>query len=490
MPLMQRIYQTISHWLAQNGKLLLIVIAIVALLFGTDHVMEMATDTYPNLRQSPWHFMLHVNGRPATAFGHWFFGEYMDLSPEHLYATYYWMGFVSLALAILILALILKEKWSDDLGVALVATAVIANLFSIEHFLFIEKGMFSAGILVTVIAFYFMLRFMQTGHWQNLLWAVLCLAISIYTYQVYVGLFVVLCLPAIIYYAPTWKKFWHHNILVAALYGSAMVLSLCTLTFILHSDRVGSIPREKWLSNTAFAVQRTFVESGEMMPRWSFLLVSLVLVALNFYLAYCRRSAKHFWGTIYIIIGTLVTGYIPVLLGTTYYAPRAVYPVAALLGVLAAYFIVNLPAQKKYHKGEIVIKTVLLLFIACQIYCFTNVFIDRYKVNQTEKYIGLMILGEIARYESTSGAQIQQIAVYEDEQISNADHGLNQSWLNPKALSTWWSDVELLNYYGGREWSRVAGDQEHADYCAAHDWDIYNPAQLNFVDDTLHWCAY
>ena len=133
----------------------------------------------------------------------------------------------------------------------------------------------------------------------------------------------------------------------------------------------------------------------------------------------------------------------------------------------------------------------MLVYITIQSYSFNSIFIDRYKCNQTDKYISSMIIDRINKHQSEHNVEITTICIYEDAQITEAYDGLPTNWrLIPRAFLMRWSDVNVINYYTGKLYQRGEQDEEIREYFLTCDWDTFSDEQLIFDGSVLHLCVY
>lgn len=214
-------------------------LAGVIVLFSADWMPEYASDTYATYVESLWRFVLHDNLRPITAAIYYLSEDFFHTHQNATYMISYWMGIVFLTLAVFTLARRLDRDVDNWVLAAAAALLIIANLYIIEYFLFVETGMFMLAIFLSVLAFDRTVEFFETGKRRMLLYALICLLAVVNIYQIFPGLYVVLCLPYILKYGHSAKKFLGNNLVVASLYALPLITMLLVSKSFLQSSRLG-----------------------------------------------------------------------------------------------------------------------------------------------------------------------------------------------------------------------------------------------------------
>lgn len=466
-----------------NKKLFLGCFIIGLLLFGINCTLEFATDTYFTLTNSTWQHMLYDNGRVISGLIYYIFEGYLHLSAQEIYSISYICAILFLTVSLYFLAKTIATYCKNALYSILIASSIIANIFSIEYFLFIEKGIFMLGILFVILAFYFTYEFFDKGNIKNIIFSEFLLIGTVYIYQQYAALYVILCLPFIIKYADTFLKFIQNNIIVALMYGISMGIANITTKYVLHSYR---LPENYNINiiNTINNIKNAFINSGFIIPKYLFVFTILFAIVINIML-----EKKNILYTMYLVMGIIIVTYIPYFIGiTSDYSIRIMYPAASIVGILILNAVVN--NFKETGLTTVLSMGLLLILFLVQMYSFNCNFIERYKCNQTDKYICSIIIDRINKYQLENNLEIDTICIYEDSQRTWSYEGLNRSWLNPRAFVTSWSDVNAINYFSGRNFERGEVNEEVRDYFASHNWDTFSDEQLIFEGHILHLCVY
>ena len=93
----------------------------------------------------------------------WKLVNILGLSLSQTYFISYVLGIVSMTLTIYTLYNMLSKFIKNKFLNVLVATGVILNCFLIDYFIYIEKGIFTLSILLTVLAVKFLVKFFETN---------------------------------------------------------------------------------------------------------------------------------------------------------------------------------------------------------------------------------------------------------------------------------------------------------------------------------------
>ena len=470
----------------------------VLLLFGTDCVPEYTTDTYSTFANSgAWRGMIFNNGRVLTGVIYFIVEKLFHSNPTFVYYLSYAAAILCLTSAIYIYVEELNPFIRDTVLAVFTGVLVLSNLFYIEYFLFIEKGVFSIALLLTVLAFRHTRRFAEYHNKKDLISVMLLLLMTVFLYQVFLGLYVILCLPLIIKYTHDIKSFLRGNIAVFGTYAVIMGIGLLVTRFVLHSSRVKrDSGLSEVISSTFSDIRDTFLTSGRIAPGW--FLPLCLLLALAFSVIYIRKSRKKlgFFTLPYILFVVTAISFAPYFLGTTndIYAIRIKYPFAAMTGILLVNIFVNFNLPEENERKRKQAEAPLLVFCAAsfliQAACFVTIFVDRYKTNQMDKYLCYLTIQKIAEYQDETGNEVTMISIYSDARRSWSHHGLNSSLLNTRAHVQNWSDVSSISFYAGKQFKRGGQNENYRNYFAGRDWNLYNEDQYIFDGNTLHWCIY
>lgn len=476
--------------LSVNPKILTYTFWIVLLYFGINSIMELATDTYATFEEAgTWQWMLYENGRVINGLIYYVI-EAIGLSGGIIYYLSYAAALFFLYLALVIIAHVLLQYQENAFFCVLLATVTVVNPFFIEYFLFIEKGLFMFAIFCNAVAFGAVAYFFLTKKKKALLLAALSLLLAVFIYQVTLGLFVILCLPLILKHTKNAKDFFTGNLLVAGLYGSNLLLAFLVTKFCLKSSRMGGI--SNIFENLRVVLNKVVdISTGKFFQLNDYYRFILLVFAVILLCIFLEKKPVNAWilpAYIYLTAGCIIVSFFPYIMGVYgAYESRIIYPYGCILGMLLIWCTLSLNPAKTSKQ----LLLVLLCFLAFWQYRnYQDIFIERYKCNQADRYLCEIIGNEIKDYESETGIEIKTICYYKDQVETWADHGFHTSELNVRAQSCGWSKLNAMNYYLDKDY--VMGDSldEYTEYFGQFNWDTYADEQLIFEGDTLHICSY
>lgn len=470
----------------------------VLLLFGANCIPEYATDTYGVfMTPDSWKDIIVRNGRVLGGLCYYIFEELIPLSPDAVITIDYIAAIVFLTISVFIYVENVKQFFGNIYIALLIGMLLIANLFSVELFLFLEKGYFCLAILLAVLAFSFTKRFLESNHKKCLLYSFIFLICCVYFYQVFLALYVILCMPFLIRYSPSVKSFLKNNAITLGMYAAGMCVAYVTTRFVFHSSRLtGEADYGETIAKTFLDIWKTFISSGRITPGW---FMPLLFAAALFISLWFILKSKRTVGLLtlpYFLLGITILAFLPYFMGTTddIYAVRIKYPFAAIPGALLTNVFVNFDLKELPHrdirKKETVIIAICTFAFLFQTVSFVGIFVDRYKTNQMDKYLSYLVIEKISNYQKETGNEVTKICVYSDANRSWSHFGLNNSLLNTRAHVQPWSDVSSISFYAGKNFIRGKQENKYKEYFASHDWILYHENQLIFEGDTLHWCIY
>ena len=175
------------------------IIAIV--FFGALCKLQYAPDTYSvftnELMSSVKHFL--SCGRIVTAVAAYGVMGILKLSSEWTYILSYVFAVICIIIALYRLNKLIQKDIKNHILSAIRATLILINPFSLELFLYIEKGIMVLSVLICVLAVEQMDKFFQ-GNKKSIIWAGILMVIANCCYQGTVGLFVAISLIYIVKY--------------------------------------------------------------------------------------------------------------------------------------------------------------------------------------------------------------------------------------------------------------------------------------------------
>lgn len=201
-----------------KDKKLWIFALITIVFYGALTKLNFMTDTYAVLETSTKEMTNHfiISGRFVTAI---FYAicSVLNFKEEIMYILSFVIAIISATFSMYKLYNIIEKEISSEIISMLIAVLIIANLFSIELFLYIEKGILMLSVLFSVLAFEQMTKYFK-GKKHSFLYAMLYMLLANFSYQGTVALFVALSLIWIVKYTTDVKSFFKNNIITALCY--------------------------------------------------------------------------------------------------------------------------------------------------------------------------------------------------------------------------------------------------------------------------------
>lgn len=465
---------------------------LVILFFGIDFSIEFATDTYATfMDHTVWKYMLFENGRIINAFIYWLFYHF-SVAPKIVYTISYLSAITFAILSVYLYSMLLNSILDNAYLSTFIAFFSLLNPFSIEYFLYIEKGLFLFAIFSAVNAVIFLQNYFDSGNIFSLLFVFLCLIITVCCYQICIGMFVICAIPILIKNNASIKDFIFKNIIAALLYGGGLGFSYLTTNVFLHSSRVGhSNAFLNILKDTCIWIITITKDSFYHLPN-NYLLQCYLVVILFILFLFLQSTNKKIYilSVIYSFFVVLIVAFFPFFSGVTSdYACRTVYPYGSIFGILVTVAL-QLSTSRKNKQVIRIFSILAILLMFTQYILFQNVFLDRYKGNQVDKYICQMIGERIRDYETNTENTVSTICFYKDQSLTWGIDGAFQNGLLDRAHATGWSNLASINYYLDKQYIKSEPQEYYINYFQSKNWNFYSDEQLIFEGDTLHFCVY
>lgn len=500
--------------LKKNRTMVITILILVLLFFGIENQIELATDSYDVLmNDGSWKWMLFENGRLIDAVIYYTF-EKLCFSDLTKYTISYIVALVCLIVAIYFLAEEIDTYIPQNkVKSAVIAFCTISNPFIIEYFLFIEKGLFMLAILLNVMAFKMIIKYMKMHKKFYVFYAFIFLVSAVFIYQISLEVFVILCLPFIFINSKNVKEFLKNNIIIVLLYITSMSFNYLFTVVLLASSRVDT--GKNMISRVAenlpdiFIKFNSVIQGSELVLGKNTLLIAIYsitgcFIIQMFFICSVKKERERIvqlLGLGYIWMVIMFTGLFPWLTGMAECkAYRTTYPCIYIVGVLLIYDImINSNGKHISYDGQfakkwwkirsVVVSIVIVLLLVKQYQGFNMLFINRYVTNRADMEYSREVQYEIEKHEKKSGKKIQYIAIYYDAE---------KTWQYPKcdnmagikATCEEWSDVNSLNYYLDTSYIKIDSTDLYTEYFSHFNWHTYCAEQLQFEGDTLHLCVY
>ncbi len=481
----------------KNKNFYLYILICVA-FFGIFCKMEYATDTYSVLETPFKNMLIHFisSGRLVTACWYAVY-KVFSLSNNIAYIVSFILAIISTSISIYKLENIFSKDIKSKAISILAAVLIIINIFSIELYLFIEKGILMLSILFCVCAVEKLIKYFE-GDKKSLVWVFLYMLLANFSYQGTVGIFVSITLLYIVKHTKDLKSFVTNTIVTGLGYGIPALINYVSVRFIFVNNRVNGANNflesiTKIITGTKSMMLSTF----EIMPKYLFMTLVAILSLIIVYNIVKNniKGKKKIWlilGMIMIVIGNFVVTIFPQIMQNTasiWFVPRSTYTFAALLGILLVYLFMNTEVNVKLEK---VLLISLVIYLSIQYVSFQNISRDRYILNYIDNYTIMQIQEKIENYEKETQNKVSKISFYEGNSKKYTYPKLFVNGdTNIKAFYPEWSRLNAINYYLNRKLENVEKDEKiEEDYFKDKIWEYYNDEQIIIVGDTVHMFIY
>lgn len=475
-------------------KIFIYYILITFLFFGILIKFEFATDTYAvfNFNKEEVYMQYAMSGRFITGFIFEIFKS-INTSEKLIYALSYLLAIISTILSQYFFYKIIEEDVKNKGIRILIPTLIIINPFSVELFLFIEKGIMWFGVLMCIIAVKSVIEFFEKKQKKYIICAIIWMFIANCSYQGVVGIFGIILLVYILKYSKSIKEFLINNIIVGSIYAIPAIIDYLLVKILFKSSRINGeiniIESVKLILKNIFNMT---VKTYEIFPKYAFIL--LILFTFTAFCSKIWKEKKKFLNIakfLYIVFGVIFFAIIPQVIQPTssiWFVPRATYCFASMYGILVLFIAMNYDVEE-FSKNLIMIISFLLVFFQAQ--KFIKIEKDRYILNRQDEQITMQIIEQINNYETQTGKIIEQVAVYQDENVNYTYDGIFAIGdMNIKCYYTDWSTVEILKYYINRELKLAEKNEKIKQEFQKQNWDKFDINQIIFKEDTINICNY
>ena len=481
-----------------TDKNLYIFTIITVIFFGALCKLQYAPDTYSVFTNELMHSVKHFLscGRIVTAVATYIVMGILRLSNEWTYILSYVFAMICMITALYRLNKLIQKDVKNHIVSVIIVTLILINPFSLELFLYIEKGIMVLSVLLCVLAVEQIDKFFQ-GNKTSIIWAGIFMIIANCCYQGTVGLFVAISLIYIIKYSKNIKEFIINNVIIALTYGIPALLNFLLVRFFFTNARVnGQMIFSESIAKVIDGTKRMLVNSYDLLPKYLFLAVIVILLGIIIYKTIRESSSAKakslkILGAFYLMAGTLFATVAPQILQDTnsiWFVARSSYPMAAIIGILGLYLFSKLDIKEVVKN---IVICIFILFLLIQYVYFIDYSRDNYIGNYMDKQITLQINQEILNYEEETGNTVDTIAIYRDKTPQYVYPGLKASGdINIKAYSADWCVSRVLKFYTGREFTVIEANEEIKEQFEEKSWDYFSTEQIIFENNVMHLCVF
>ena len=334
---------------------------------------------------------------------------------------------------------------------------------------------------------------------KSVLLSLIFLILSIGFYQTYISWFLIMSSTILMCKSSDIKNYLKNigiMLLVAAI---ASAFNIFITKVFVYAQMAEELSRSAQLSirviidniQTILESQVTILGWGSgLLPKWSLLLV--IIFAIVGYIFCCRKEKLKILIYLITIFLQYVCAYAPHLISKeVWMSPRTITPVFIFV---AGLYILLIDKIKKNKLNYSIVGVVLLGFFAIDFWSVQGMIQNHIATNKIDQNYAYDIYSEIKKYEAETGNTVNNIASVNDINISYGKRYIDYVTydINISAFATGWSDSVLINFVSGRNFNKIAMDDEvYKKHFEGKDWDYYCPEeQLFFEGDTLFWCKY
>lgn len=347
---------------------------ITLVFFGIFVKMDFATDTYAVLESSRRGILQNFlqSGRLITAF---FFSAFVVLKTpiSIVYLLTFLAAIFSISFSMYKLYYIIKENIVDNKYIsAILAVSIIINPFSIELFMFIEKGVMTFGVLACVLALEQFVKFVENcrkkesykfeeGKSRNadsleeinkkikkeFCLAIFYMSLAVFSYQGVVAIFLALATVFVLKNSKTFVEFLKETIASVMIYLIPAILNFVMVRLIFRGSRVnGERVLAESLKRIINGIANMFV-TYSILPREFFIALfyaSLIIFAVTIF---TNKNIKHkslkILELLYLDFITIFATVAPQILQSTnsiWFVSRSTYAFASIIGINSLFILI------------------------------------------------------------------------------------------------------------------------------------------------------
>ena len=475
-----------------KDKRLYVFLAITLIFFGSFIIKQYATDSYLYFNVSSKELLVHIAqlGRLVTAV---FWAIFSFTNFNVTYIASFLIAIIATTLSMYELNNILKRDIKNEKITMLISVLAIINIFSLELYMFLEKGIMMLSVLLNILA---------VGNIEKALngdkkaWITILIEMFLANccYQGTVGIFVAIGTIYIIKNSKTIWQFIKNNIIVAVLYAIPAICNLLIIKFIFNGSRLeNSISLAEKVVSVFAGIKNALINSFEIIPPYVFL-GFIILIGIIFIVKLFLEKDKNiskilvniFYG-LYIIVAIIFASSAPqILQAFVYMVPRNMYPFGAMIAVLLILMYQKVKINKVLNNCIILAG---IIFLSIQYYNFADITYGHYYTNMKDREFAEKISTIIKDYEEQSNQTINKIILYKPEGLSSTYKNVRHNGdANVRAFYQTWGVRGIMNRFLQRQIDVTEADEEqkYREFFDSQQWTGFDEKQLIFEDDTLH----
>ena len=473
---------------------------ITMMFFGTFAKLQYTVDTYSVFTTSYMETVkiFLTSGRFLSAIWYAVTGI-LRLGNTAKYTLSFVMAILFATLAQYKLNKLVEKSIKNDFLSIIVSTLIIINPFSIEYFMYLEKGVLLFAIFLAVCSVEQFVKYLENKdskqdnkYKKHLLFSGIFMLLVTFSYQGILAIYISIASIFIIKYSKNIKEFLLNNVAMLVCYGIPALVNLLTIRIFFSNSRVsGSINILEALKKISEGIENMFY-TYNILPKYFFLSMLIIATLISLVIIIKTKKFKAIFGLIYVVIMNIVITLVPFIMQDTesiWFVARSSYAVASLFGIIILFLYANVENEENIK--NILYGAICILFVIIQFFYFNKIEIDHYNLNYTDKMNSLEIGKMINEYEEETGIEITKISIYQDEFPSYtypeifATGDTNLSGFAPD-----WSDVEMINYYNGLKLEKTEKSAEIQKKFEGKNWNNFDKEQIIFEGNTIHYCKF
>lgn len=488
---------------SEQRHVLIYYVLITIVFFGIFLRPDYATDTYADVMASSEHILENFlrGGRLITALGYAFF-KVLHIDVRIVCVISFMLAVGCLILALYVLEeLFYREILHKRLWAFVLPILILVNPFSLELFLYVEKGIMLLGVLLCVMAVYKFVAYLKSHLFSDIIQSAIFVILATFCYQGVIGLFIVLATIFVVAKSADWRQFIKNTLMSVFVYIIGPLLNLITIKIFSEGGRTdGVIDIGESLTKISAGAVNMF-NLFRIMPSlcyWGLAIAAISLLVICILKArqslFCLNNLLLLLSIMYIFIVSCLAALAPQAIQQTasiWVVARSTYAFGAMVGAILTLVIFYQPKVTLRKSWQYPMALLTTVFFIVQFMRFNTISIDHYASIAMDRARAQQILQIIEAYESNHQARIAAIAPAPDSNMIYAYPNIFASGdINITAFSAEWSDVASISYWSGRYFERVNPDKAWDEYCEQHDWQAFNIEQVDFADGVLQLCLY
>lgn len=370
---------------------------------------------------------------------------------------------------------------------------MFANISYYEGwYYFPEIGIYqSMGMLLCCYAIISYCKNYSCNTIDTILKSFIFLFMAINMYQVYIEAFVIICtLFAIIQNKGNFKlKDIIYEIKMLVI-GATTSLANIFISSILSNmgSRHATLNFDVIVNNiySLISLQKNiWTNFYEFVPNYVMPVTGIVLFVI-FYITLKNINWKNSIWLLLLLLGMYTISFMPLLISTDYWAPPRVIP-GFFIFIATAFILTVITDNIALKNFVLVFSIALTIIMAIQI---NRISVNNIASNKIDHEIALWIQNSIEQYEEDTNNKITTIVIGCDNAVSSSYNSIEYVACdtNLRGYAVSWNDIQLINYYTGKEYIKENMTPEQYDrFFSNKNYDnLCLEEQLKFEDN----CAY